>query len=143
MKSVVCLLALIAGVALSVTAWAENPVPAPYRVAADSTDHACALGAAAYAQVHLTNAGLFDQKQYEADKTKVLLLAKKSVGNDLWETVYFMTLHQSDGKSVNVVTVSTNTHDECAVEDTKTYVVSDEFGELPAQMVSVDTPASK
>lgn len=143
MKNLSCLLVLLAAAIVSMTACAANKAPPPYRVTADSTDHACALGAAAYAQVYLTNAGLFDQTRYDADKTDVLLLAKKPVTDDLWESVYFMTLHQKDGKSVSIITVSTNTSDECSVEDIKTYVVSDQFGELPPQTLSADTPDEK
>lgn len=136
MKKLALLCGLIVG-AMSFAACAgndaENQVPAPYRVNPASTDHACALGAAAYAQVELTNAGLFDQKQLDRDKTEVLLLAKKPIHKDMWESIYFVTLRQHDGKSISLVMVSTNTADECSVEAVKTYVVSHQFGDLPEQ----------
>lgn len=121
----------------------ESSVPEAYRVAPQGTDHACALGASAYAQVDLTNAGLFDQKKLDQDKTQVTLLAKKALGKDMWESVYFMKLFQNDGKSIDVVTVSTNTPQECSVEGVKTYVVSHAFGELPAQELSAGTFETK
>lgn len=143
MNKIAILYALLAVAAMSSTAYGKDVVPAPYRVTPDSVDHACALGAAAYAQVYLTNAGLFDQKKFDKTKTEVLLLAKKSVHKGMWESVYFMTLHQNDGKAINVVTVSTNTEDECAVEGVKTYVVSQQLGELPQQADLLAPPADK
>jgi hypothetical protein len=133
MRKIVFSCALVASAAMSFAACAGNKVPAPYQVKPGSPDRACALGAAAYAQVYLTNAGLFDQKKIDSDKTDVVLLAKKPLHGGMWESVYFMTLHQHDGKSIEIVTVSTNTADECAVEDVKTYVVSHQLGELPEQ----------
>jgi hypothetical protein len=133
MSKIVFSCALIAGAALSSAASAGNQVPAPYQVPPGSPERTCALGAAAYAQVYLTNAGLFDQKKVDSDRTDVVLLAKKPLRAGAWESVYFMTLHQHDGKSIDIVTVSTNTADECAVEDVKTYVVSHQLGKLPEQ----------
>ncbi len=92
MKNLWCALTLFSAAVMSMAACAANKVPPAYRVAADSTDHACTLGAAACAQVYLTNAGLFDQTRCDADKT-------------------------------------------C--------VVSDQFGELPSQTLSADTPDEK
>lgn len=125
---------MVLGVAMTCAATAGSHAPSkPYQVSPGSIDQACAFGAAAYAQVYLTNADLFDQSKFDKDKTKVLLLARKPIHKDMWESVYFMTLYQNDGKSISIITVSTNTEDECSVEDLKTYVVSREFGHLPEQ----------
>lgn len=134
MRATVVCLTFALGVAMNFAAAAKSDMPAqPYQVTPGSVDAACASGAAAYAQVYLTNAGLFDQKKFDADKTTALLLAKQPIHEGAWESVYFMTLHQNDGKSISIITVSTNTEDECSVEDIKTYVVSQELGRLPAQ----------
>lgn len=134
-----CLLVL--AFVISFAAMAKNKLPpSPYQVVSGSTDSACAVGAAAYAQVHLTNAGLFDQSKLDTEKTKVLLLAKKPIHKGMSESVYFMTLFQNDGKSISIITVSTNTEDECSVEDIKTYVVSHQLGHLPKQADLLSAP---
>ncbi len=141
MRVAVACCALVLGTAMACAATAKSQVPPqPYQVKPGSTDSACASGAAAYAQVYLTNAGLFDQNKFDKGKTKVLLLAKKPVHRGMWESVYFMTLYQNDGKSVSIITVSTNTEDECSVEDIKTYVVSHQLGHLPEQADLLNSP---
>lgn len=133
MKSPALLCSLLVGICLPLAGRAESKAPAPYEMKPGSVDRACARGASNYAQVYLTNAGLLDQNKVDDDKTEALLLARQPIHPGMWESIYFMTLHQHDGKAISIITVSTNTEDECSVEDIKTYVVSQQLGVLPAQ----------
>lgn len=133
MKMPALLCALLVGICLPPAGRAESKAPAPYEMKPGSVDRACARSASNYAQVHLTNAGLLDQNKVDDNKTEALLLARKPIHPGMWESVYFMTLHQHDGKAISIITVSTHTEGECSVEDIKTYVVSRQLGTLPAQ----------
>ena len=86
-----------------------------------------------FAQVSLTDAGLIDQTKVDYHKTEVRLLLKKSFGGGRYEQVFYMTLHQSDGKSISIITDSTTESDgECPGSGVKIFVVSHALGKWPS-----------
>lgn len=113
------------------TVQAADQVPAPYRVAPHSYDEYCAQATSHFAQVWLNDAGAIDLNKVDDKKTEILLLAKKPLFKDIWEAIYHLVLHQSNGKSLSAIVVTTSYYGECPGESVKTYVISSEFGELP------------
>lgn len=115
------------------TALAAKPVAiSPYAVVAHTVDWRCAQNTSQMAQVPLTNAGLIDQTKVDNSKTEIRLLLKKSFGHQRYEYIYHMVLHQTDGKSISIITESTAEDVECPSQDVKVYVVSREFGHSPS-----------
>lgn len=105
----------------------------PYAVAPHTADWLCAQNTSQFAQGSLKEVGLVDPAQVDDDKTDIRLLLKKSFGGGRHESVFYMTLHQHDGKSVSIVTESTTESDgECPGSAVKVFVVSHELGEWPS-----------
>lgn len=128
--ALVVVLALIASTTIGT--YASGATPTPYAVTPRTVDWQCAINASQFAQGYLKNAGLIDPSKVDDDRTFVRLLLKKSFGHGRYEHVYFMVLHQTDGKSISIITESTTEDVECPSQDVKVYVVSHEFGHLPS-----------
>lgn len=128
MSCAAILAALVAPVAL-----ASKQASDPHAVAPRTTDWLCAMNTSDLAQVYLTNAGLIDQTKVDYHKTEVHLMLKKSFGGGRYEQVFYMVLHQNDGKSISIITQSTTESDgECPGSDVKVFVVSHALGNWPS-----------
>jgi hypothetical protein len=131
-KTTVLSVALLAAT-FATSAFATKPAQDPHAVAPRTIDWLCAMNTSDFAQVSLTNAGLIDQTKVDYHKTEVRLLLKKSFGGGRYEQVFYMTLHQTDGKSISIVTDSTTESDgECPGSGIKIFVVSRVLGEWPS-----------
>ena len=134
MKTTILLAGALLASSFAASTLAAKTVHDSHAVAPRTTDWLCAMNTSDLAQVYLTDAGLIDQTKVDYHKTEVRLLLKKSFGGGRYEQVFYVTLHQSDGKSISIITDSTTESDgECPGTDgVKIFVVSRELGKWPS-----------
>lgn len=117
MKIVMRSLVLILFVVSVPLAWAADPkCDGPQRWTA-----VMALG-------QLQDAGLTNGTKTVHDKISVKRLASQRVGKDLYRQVHRVTYPQSDGSSLEVITVSDASHQECSMGDVQVFLVSRKLG---------------
>ena len=88
----------------------------------------CASWPTNMALVHLKNAGLIDIPSVIEAQTKAVRLASEKIGKDLYQQVYDITFHTKDGKTIEVVTNSQASSEECSMSGVEIYVVSNQIG---------------
>ncbi|WP_369726789.1 hypothetical protein AB8Z38_09105 [Bradyrhizobium sp. LLZ17] len=88
----------------------------------------CASWPTNMALVHLKNAGLIDIPSVLEAQTKAVRLASERIGKDLYQQVYDITFHTKDGKTIEVVTNSQASSEECSMSGVEIYVVSTKIG---------------
>jgi hypothetical protein len=132
MKKVTMLCAAMLAATLAPIAFAAKEAHDPHAVAPHSADWVCAQNTSQLAQGFLKDAGLIDPAKVDDRKTEMRLLLKKSFGGGRYEQVFYLVLHQNDGKSINLIAQSTTESDgECPGSGIKVFVVSHELGEWP------------
>lgn len=120
---------------LPAMAWAkssDHPRADPYAVKPQTVDWQCAINTSQIVQGQLKELGLIDPAKVDDKRTEVRMLLKHAFGGGRYEQVYLMTLHETGGRTVSVVTESTTEADECPGSGVKTFVVSHELGEWPS-----------
>lgn len=80
------------------------------------------------ALVHLKNAALADPAQIDASHTKAMLLASEKKGKTLFRQVYDITFQTRSGKTIEVITRSDASREECSMGGVDVYVVSRKLG---------------
>lgn len=134
MKTTTVLGVALLAIAFTTSVLAAKPAHDPHAVTARTVDWLCAQNTSQLVQGYLKDAGLIDPSLVDDRKTDIRLLLKKSFGGGRFEQAFYMTLHQSDGKSISIITDSTTESDgECpGTEGVKIFVVSRELGEWPS-----------
>jgi hypothetical protein len=80
------------------------------------------------ALVHLKNAGLIDIPSVIEAQTRAVRLASEKIGKDLHRQVYDITFYTKDGKTIEVITNSRASSEECSMSAVDVYVVSKKIG---------------
>lgn len=93
----------------------------------------CASWPTNMALVHLKNAGLIDIPSVIEAQTKAVRLASEKIRKDLYQQVYNITFHTRDGKTIEVITNSRASSEECSMSGVEIYVVSEKIGGSAAQ----------
>src|SRR3954465_8585420 len=88
----------------------------------------CASWPTNMALVHLKNAGLIDTPSVIAAQTKAVRLASEKIGKDLYQQVYDITFHTTDGKQTEVITKSQASSEESSMSGVDVYVVAKKIG---------------
>jgi hypothetical protein len=88
----------------------------------------CASWPTNMALTHLKNAGLIDIPSVIEAQTKAVRLASEKIGKDLYQQVYDITFHTRDGKTIEVITKSRASSEECSMSAVDVYVVSNKIG---------------
>ena len=88
----------------------------------------CASWPTNMALVHLKNASLIDPAQVDRSRTKTVLLASEKTGRDLVREIYDITFVTRSGATVEVVTRSEASREECSMGGVDVYVVSRKLG---------------
>ncbi|MGT2436057.1 hypothetical protein ACU4GH_09475 [Bradyrhizobium betae] len=88
----------------------------------------CASWPTNMALVHLKNAGLIDIPSVIEAQTRAVRLASEKIGKDLYQQVYDITFRTSDGKTIEVITNSRASSEECSMSGVDVYVVSNRIG---------------
>lgn len=98
----------------------------PAAVAAKTPD--CASWPTNMALVHLKNAGIVEPATIDESQTQAKRLASEKIGADLFQQVYDITFHAKDGGTIEVVTSSRASSQECSMGAVDVYVVSRHLG---------------
>ncbi|MBR0962798.1 hypothetical protein JQ554_01800 [Bradyrhizobium diazoefficiens] len=93
----------------------------------------CASWPTNMALVHLKNAGLIDIPSVIETQTRAVRLASEKISKDLHQQVYDIIFHTSDGKTIEVITNSRASSEECSMSAVDIYVVSQKIGGSPGQ----------
>jgi hypothetical protein len=88
----------------------------------------CANWPTNMALVHLKNAGLIDIPSVIEAQTRAVRLASEKIGKDLYQQVYDITFQTKDGKTIEVITNSQASSEECSMSGVDVYVVSTKIG---------------
>ncbi|WP_409189104.1 hypothetical protein [Bradyrhizobium sp. RDM4] len=88
----------------------------------------CANWPTNMALVHLKNAGLIDIPSVIEAQTRAVRRASEKIGKDLYRQVYDITFQTKDGKTIEVVTNSQASTEECSMSGVEIYVVSKKIG---------------
>src|SRR3954451_11216017 len=88
----------------------------------------CARWPTNMALVHLKNAGLIDIPSVIEAQTKAVSLSSEKIGKDLHQQVYDITFHTRDAKTIEVITNSRASSEECSMSGVDVYVVSTKIG---------------
>jgi hypothetical protein len=75
--------------------------------------------------VDLKNAKLVTNDQIDFTKTKAVLIASQQIGPDLWHQVHLVSYQRKDGSTVQAITVSDASREECSLSDVQVFVVSE------------------
>jgi hypothetical protein len=94
-----------------------------------AADPPCASWPANMALVHLKNAGITDPAKVDEAKTRAVLLASQKIGKDLYRQVYDITFREKTGATVEVITSSRASSQECSMSGVEVYVVSRKIGD--------------
>lgn len=87
-------------------------------------DPDCASWPINMAQVALKNYGLIDIPSIDFKTIKAVRLASQQIGKDLYQQIYNITFYTKDGKSIEVITNSKASSEECSMSDVDVYVIS-------------------
>ncbi|KVM61507.1 hypothetical protein WJ59_28260 [Burkholderia gladioli] len=74
--------------------------------------------------VHLKNAGMTDPTELDESRTKAKLIAPEKVGKDLYRQVYDITYRERTGNTIEIITSSEASSEECLMSGVDVYVVS-------------------
>ncbi|WP_249133956.1 hypothetical protein [Bradyrhizobium japonicum] len=88
----------------------------------------CASWPTNMALVHLKNAGLIDIPSVNETQTKAVRLASEKIGKDRYQQVYDITFRTRDGTTIEVITNSQASSEECSMSAVDVYVVSKKIG---------------
>ncbi|AJW95967.1 hypothetical protein BM43_7025 [Burkholderia gladioli] len=74
--------------------------------------------------VHLKNAGITDPAKLDESRAKAKLIASEKVGKDLYRQVYDITYRERTGNTIEIITSSEASSEECSMSGVDVYVVS-------------------
>ena len=111
--------------ALKVVMAATLAMPA---AAAQAKSPDCASWPTNMSLTHLKNAGLIDIPSVIDAQTRAVRLASEKIGKDLYQQVYDITFQTKDGKTIEVITNSQASSEECSMRGVDVYVVSKKIG---------------
>ena len=81
--------------------------------------------------VHLKNAGLTDNYRLDFTKTQTVRLASEKIAPDLFRQVHLARFAEKSGGTIEVITVSDASNEECSMGGVEVYVVSRRLGDSP------------
>jgi hypothetical protein len=74
--------------------------------------------------VLLKNAGITNNEKVDFSKTKTVRLASQKSGKDLYHQVYFVTLTEYSGRTIEAIAVHDASNEECSMTGIELFVVS-------------------
>jgi hypothetical protein len=78
--------------------------------------------------VHMKNAGMTTNERVDFTKTKTVRLASEKVGVDLYRQIHHVRFVEKSGGTIEVITSSDASSQECSMSDVDVYVVSRHLG---------------
>jgi hypothetical protein len=89
--------------------------------------------------VEMKNAGFVTNDQLNFKNTKSEKLAYEKVGKDLYRQVHLVTFQRKDGTSIEAVTLSDASSEECSIGNVQVFVVSKKLGATPKSLIRKST----
>lgn len=83
---------------------------------------------ASMAFVHLKNAGVTSNEKIDFSKTAVTRVASERIGGDLYRQVHLVRFTEHTGATLEVITVSDASRQECSMGGVEVYVISRRLG---------------
>jgi hypothetical protein len=83
---------------------------------------------ASMAFVHLKNAGITTNDRLDFTKTKITLLASELIGKDRYRQVHHVVFAERSGDTIEVITRSDASSEECSMGAVDVFVVSKHLG---------------
>jgi hypothetical protein len=83
---------------------------------------------ATMAFVHLKNAGMTDNERLDFSKTRVARVASEKIGKDLYRQVHKVHFTEKSGSTIDVITVSDASSEECSMGGVEVYVIARQLG---------------
>jgi hypothetical protein len=80
--------------------------------------------------VKLKNEGLTDNNKLDFTKTKTIRLASEKIGKDLYRQVHYIVFTEKSGNTIEVITVSEASNEECSMGDVDVFVISKHLGSI-------------
>ena len=78
--------------------------------------------------VHLKNAGATNNDQLDFSKTHSSRVASEKIGKDLFRQVHLVTFAKKNGGTIEVLTVSDASHEECSMGPVDVFLISKHLG---------------
>lgn len=78
--------------------------------------------------MHLKNAGLTSNDKLDFSKTKTVRLASEQIGKDLYRQIHLVIFFEKGGATIEVITESDASTEECSMSDVEVFVVSKRLG---------------
>jgi hypothetical protein len=72
----------------------------------------------------LKNAGLTNDDRIAYERTETKRLAVQPIGKDLWRQIQHIRFVETSGKTIEVITDSEFSSEECSMGDVQVYVIS-------------------
>ena len=79
---------------------------------------------AAMAYGALKNAGDLSPETVDFSKRRSVRIASEQIGRDLYRQVHRVTFGLKDGRTIEVLTISDASHEECSMSDVTVFVVA-------------------
>jgi hypothetical protein len=84
--------------------------------------------ATSMAFVHLKNAGYTNNDKVIWGQIETVRIASEQIGEDLYRQVHRVRIPETDGNSIEVITVNDASTEECSMGGVEVYVVSKHLG---------------
>lgn len=78
--------------------------------------------------VHLKNAGLTSNDKLDFSETKTVRLASEQIEKDLYRQIHLVVFAEKSGETIEVITESDASTEECSMSDVEGFVVSRRLG---------------
>lgn len=76
------------------------------------------------AVVHLRNAGITDSRPIDLAEIKTIRLASEKIDLDLYRQIHYITFVEKSGETIEVISNSDVSSEECSVAGGDIYVIS-------------------
>ncbi|MFX1676026.1 hypothetical protein PWR63_27840 [Paraburkholderia sp. A2WS-5] len=87
----------------------------------------CAHWPTKMAETVLIDAGLLTPEKLDDSKTTAVRLASEKTGKNLYQQVYDITFHETGGRTIEVITSSKASSEECSMGSVDVFVTSHKF----------------
>ncbi len=74
--------------------------------------------------VLLKNAGVTNNDKVDFTKTKTVRMASQKIGKELYHQVYYVTLTEHSGRTIEAIAVHDASNEECSMTGVELFVVS-------------------
>jgi hypothetical protein len=78
--------------------------------------------------VYLKSAGILKQADLDFTATKTERIASEKIGQDLYRQIQLVTFRRKDGRTLEAITVSDASSEECSMGNVQIFLISKRLG---------------